>query len=81
MFLEPEDGAKRAQEENTFDSDKCNHMLGKTSIGGVAPLGSPVGFASDTCYSVHGTMEVHLLCWVLAVHVDETMFSTLIGKP
>ena len=49
-LFEPKYGAKRAREENTFDSGKCNHAFGKTDIGGVAPFESPVGFALYTWY-------------------------------
>ncbi len=44
-LFEPEYGAERAQEENAFDSCKCNHSFGETVVGGVAPFESPVGFA------------------------------------
>jgi hypothetical protein len=42
-LFEPEYGTERAQEENAFNSGKCNHTFGKTGIGGVAPFESPVG--------------------------------------
>jgi len=43
-LFKPEYGAKRAREENTFDSGECNHAFIKAGIGGVAPFESPVGF-------------------------------------
>ncbi len=49
-FLMSEYGAKRAQEENTFDSGECNHAFGKAGIGGVAPFESPVGFTLYAWY-------------------------------
>ena len=47
LNFEPEYGAERAQdqEENAFDSCKCNHSFGETVVGGVAPFESPDGFA------------------------------------
>jgi hypothetical protein len=50
MLFEPEYGAERAQEENAFDSGKCNHRFGETSVGGVAPFETLVGFALEAWY-------------------------------
>ena len=38
LLFKSEYGAKRAREENTFNSGKCNHAFGKAGIGGVAPF-------------------------------------------
>ncbi len=40
-LFEPEYGAERAQEEDAFDSSKCNHLFGKAGTGGVAPFKGP----------------------------------------
>ena len=53
-LFEPEYGAERPQEENVFDSGKCNHTFGKTGVGRAAPFERPVGFALDAWYCFDG---------------------------
>jgi hypothetical protein len=71
VLLEPKYGAERAQEENAFNRGKCNHLFGKTGIGGVAPLESPVDFALNAWYCFNGMEQVQFLCWILDVSVNE----------
>ena len=54
MFLEPEDGAERAQEENTFDRSKGDDPFGKPGVGGGAPFESPTCFAFYAWYCFDG---------------------------
>ena len=43
-FLEPENGAERAQEEFTFVRGKGDDPFGKAGVGGGAPFESPTNF-------------------------------------
>jgi hypothetical protein len=58
LFLEPEYDTERAQEEDAFDSSKCNYLSGKTGIGGVAPFESPVDFSLNAQQCFDGMEQV-----------------------
>ena len=46
-LLQPEDGGKRAREENTLDGSKSNQTRGEGGLLVLDPLDSPVGLASN----------------------------------
>ena len=54
-LLKPEYGTERAQEENAFDSSKCNHLIGVPGIGWVAPFESPVVFVLNAWHCFNCT--------------------------
>ncbi len=57
-FLEPEDGAEGAREENIFDCGKGNDPFGKAGVGGGTPFESPTCFAFYAWYCFDGVEEV-----------------------
>ena len=42
-LFEPEFGTERSQEENAFNSGKCDYPFGKAGVGGITPYKSPSG--------------------------------------
>ncbi len=55
-LLEPKCGKERAHKKDAFNfnSGKCNPLLRKTGVGGIAPFESPVSFVLDTWHSFNG---------------------------
>jgi hypothetical protein len=74
MFLEPEDGAKAAQEKDALNSSKPHKPLSKgvsTDTLSVDPLHSPISLLLDRLHGLNGAEEVVLLVGVFNVGVDE----------
>ena len=57
--------------EPEYGAGECNHLFGKTCIGGVAPFESPIGFALNAWYCFDGMEQVQFLRWILDVCVDK----------
>jgi len=70
-LIEPEYHTERSQEENAFDSGKCNNLFGEACIGRITPFKSPFGLVLNTWYCYNGTKEVQFFHWVFDVRVNE----------
>jgi hypothetical protein len=57
-LFELDHGTERAQEEDAFNSSKCNHSFGKASVSGVAPFKGPICFVLNTWYCFDGMEQV-----------------------
>ena len=58
-------------QKDTFYCGERDHAFGKAGCSGVAPSEHPLCFPLDTGDGHDHSQEVHLLCGVLDVHVDE----------
>ena len=70
-LFQPEDGTEEARKEYALYCGKRDHTFGKAGCSGVAPSERPLCFPLDTGDGLNCPQEVHLLCGVLDVRVDE----------